>query len=72
MKVSAKRITAIIFFVAFFLFVATWYYRMIFLLLAVTAFWRKSIRQWMTSPPLIPDSGGNTRGGSAAFYAQTI
>lgn len=49
MKVSAKRITAIIFFVAFFLFVATWYYRMILLLLAVTVFWRKSIRQWMNS-----------------------
>ncbi|MCI5680889.1 MAG: hypothetical protein MR293_02800 [Bacteroidales bacterium] len=48
MKVSAKRITAIIFFLAFFLFVATWYYRMILLLLAVTVFWRKSIRQWMT------------------------
>lgn len=57
MKVSAKRITAIIFFVAFFLFVATWYYRMILLLLAVTVFWRKSIRQWMTShkhPRLYP------------------
>lgn len=49
MKVSAKRIIAIILFVAFFLFVATWYYRMILLLLAVTVFWRKSIRQWMTS-----------------------
>lgn len=49
MKPSAKRITAIIFFVALFLFVATWYYRMILLLLAVTVFWRKSIRQWMTS-----------------------
>ena len=49
MKPSAKRITAIIFFVALFLFVAPWYYRMILLLLAVTVFWRKSIRQWMTS-----------------------
>lgn len=47
MKLSAKRIIAIIFFVAFFLFVATWYYRMILLLLAVTVFWRKSIRQWL-------------------------
>lgn len=56
MKVSAKRIIAIILFVAFFLFVATWYYRMILLLLAVTVFWRKSIRQWMTShtPRLYP------------------